>query len=105
MPDAEELAAYERVVLGSAKMILENTFNDSAHLRDMEKRAIRIEGRDAWMKRVFPFAIVSVFLASATLIAFIGAVAGLIAFAGTLAAVVTAYLKRPVGDESRWDDQ
>lgn len=95
LPPAQELAAYEAVHPGAAKWILDQAALNAQHVRDMEARALRIEGRDVALHRILPVVVILCFLAACTAIALVGhvwwALGGIIA---TLGAVLTVYLSR-----------
>jgi hypothetical protein len=75
--------------------VLDQAAADAAHIREMEKLAISIQGRDAFLHRILPFALVAGLVAASVLISIFASVyLGAAVFGFTsIAGVVTVYLK------------
>lgn len=98
LPPPQVLAAYEQAHPGAAAWVLREAEASAAHVREMERRAIRYQARDALLHRILPFALVALLLIiSAALAIFANAIIGGIAFFSTLASVVIVYLKGALG--------
>jgi uncharacterized membrane protein len=94
LPPPQVLAAYEQAHPGAAAWVLKEAEASASHLREMERRVLRYQARDALLHRILPFALVALLLAiSAILAVFASPVLGGAAFFGTLAGVVGIYLK------------
>jgi uncharacterized membrane protein len=101
LPPPQILAAYEQAHAGAAAWVLKEAEASAAHVREMERRAIRYQARDALLHRILPFLLVALLLTiSAVLAVFASAILGGVAFIGTLAGVVTVYLKGALGPGS-----
>jgi uncharacterized membrane protein len=94
LPPPQVLAAYEQAHPGAAAWVLREAEASAAHVREMERRVLRYQARDALLHRILPFALVALLLTiSAILAIFASPVLGGAAFFGTLAGVVGIYLK------------
>jgi len=92
------LGGYEQVHPGAAAWILREAEASAAHVREMEKRTLKYQARDALLHRVLPFSLVAILLISSTFMAIFANVGrGGIAFFGTLASLVTVFLKGGMG--------
>jgi len=94
LPPPAQLGEYEAISPGAAKWIFEQAEKNAAHAREMERRGIGIQARDALLRRLLPFGGVVAFLVASAVIAFASPAAGAIAALGTLAGVLYAYLGR-----------
>jgi len=101
LPPPQILAAYEQAHPGAAAWVLKEAEASAAHVREMERRAIRYQARDALLHRILPFLLVALLLTiSAILAIFASAIVGVVAFVSTLASVVIVYLKSALGPGS-----
>jgi uncharacterized membrane protein len=100
LPPAQQLVEYEGAHKGAIDWILTEAKTGAEHVRQMESRAIRYQGRDAMLHRVLPFALVAILVLASTAMAFASPILGGLTFFGTLAAVVTVYLKGAQGQVS-----
>jgi uncharacterized membrane protein len=98
LPPPQILGGYEQVHQGAAAWILREAEASAAHVREMERRVLEYQARDALLHRALPFFLVAILLVASTFMAiFANVYMGGIAFFSTLASVVTVYLKGSMG--------
>lgn len=64
LPLASEIKGYEQILPGSADRILSMVEKESEHRREMERRALELEGRDSALSLKITFAVALLLIAS-----------------------------------------
>lgn len=98
MPPPEYLSEYEKIVPGIAKELFDGVKEDSAHIREMQREALKAQKRDNLLGQIFGFLIGTIAICCGTYAAVNGApAAGGIIGGGGVAALVAVFVigKKP----------
>ena len=101
LPLASEIKGYEQVLPGSADRILAMVEKESEHRREMEKRALELEGRDSTISMALSFITVLLMIGGIVGLIVGGYTqgAGILAGASTLTVIATNLIKLRKSDK------
>jgi uncharacterized membrane protein len=105
LPAPAQFAEYEAVYPGAARWILDEAAKNVAHVRDIERRAIKLQQLDTALHRLLPFALVLAFLIASVIVSFVSPIAGGVGLVATMAGVLIAYLTGRVPNVQPPEDQ
>ena len=106
LPLASEFAGYEQVLPGSANRILTMVEKESEHRRELEKKALKLEGRDALISMVTS-GLIAILVISCIVGLIIGGYtegAGILAGSSVVSVIAMAFFKNKKSDNNNLPD-